>query len=216
MKISRRKFITWFAIGTPLVALLDGFLIERFFVETKEYFLTEKNNNNTLRILQLSDLHLKTFDLKAKTLAKKINNIKPDLLLITGDAIDKKENIDLLNEFLTAVGDGIPKAAILGNWEYWGKINISKLRQVYSDHNCTLLINETKQFSLPGKTISISGTDDFVGGNADIAVALQKFISSDYHIILNHCRNTTTSLMRRFQKQFQWISFYQDTRMVVK
>jgi predicted MPP superfamily phosphohydrolase len=187
MKISRRKFMTWFAIGAPLAMLLDGFFIERFFVETREYFLTDKSKNNKLRILQLSDLHLKTFDVKAKALARKINDIKPDLLLITGDAIDKKENIGLLNEFLDVVDDHIPKAAILGNWEYWGKINIDKLRQVYSDHNCTLLINETKQFSLLGKTISITGTDDFVVGNADIAVALQKFISSDYHIILNHC-----------------------------
>jgi predicted MPP superfamily phosphohydrolase len=186
MKISRRKFITWFAIGAPLVGLLDGFFIERFFVETNEYFLSE-DGDNKLRIVQLSDLHLKAFDAKAKALARKINELKPDLLLITGDAIDQKQNIGLLNEFLNVVDNGIPKAAILGNWEYWGKIDIDKLRQIYYDNNCTLLINETKQFILSGKTISITGTDDFVGGNADIAVALQKFTVSHNHIILNHC-----------------------------
>jgi predicted MPP superfamily phosphohydrolase len=107
--------------------------------------------------------------------------------LITGDAVDKEENIGLLREFLTVVNDNIPKAAILGNWEYWGRLDINKLKQIYQEHNCTLLVNETKQFNLSGKTISITGTDDFVGGNANILIALQKFILSDYHIILNHC-----------------------------
>jgi predicted MPP superfamily phosphohydrolase len=187
MKVSRRKFIKWFAIGMPLAIILDAFFVERFFVETREYFLTDKSKDSNLRILQVSDLHLKDFGIKAKRLVAKINRIKPDLLLMTGDAIDKKENINKLNEFLNTIDGAIPKAAILGNWEYWGKVDIDALREVYRDHNCTLLINDTTQFSLLGKTVSITGTDDFVGGNADIAVALQKFVSSDHHIILNHC-----------------------------
>jgi hypothetical protein len=42
MKISRRKFIAWFAVGAPLLAFLDGFFIERYFVETNEYFFNRE------------------------------------------------------------------------------------------------------------------------------------------------------------------------------
>lgn len=62
--------------------------------------------------------------------AAKENKIKiiPDVLLITGDSIDKTEKIDLLDDLLKLIKSSIPKYAITGNWEYWGHVDLSKLR----------------------------------------------------------------------------------------
>lgn len=77
--------------------------------------------------------------------------------------------------------------AILGNWEYWGKIDLAALNRIYADNNCKLLINQSVQYAIKHKTISITGVDDYLGGNADIETAIKGYQKSDHHIILNHC-----------------------------
>lgn len=186
MTWTRRKFIKtaiWSGLGLLLV---DTFWAEKFFVEINEFTLNESKSSE-LKFIQLSDLHLQSVGLKHKTLAEKINELMPDLVLITGDAIDDSGNLNELNKFLRLIDLNIQKVAILGNWEYWGKIDKGRLKYIYEDNNCTLLINESKQFSFKGKTVSITGIDDFVGGNADIDIATKTFSMSDHHIILNHC-----------------------------
>ncbi len=188
MKFSRRKFIKWFAFGVPVAMAFDAFIFERFFVETSRHILNDiAKSANKIYLLQVSDLHLQTFDYKAKLLVAKINRLKPNVILFTGDSIDKKENLSVLREFLGAIDKSVPKFSILGNWEYWGKVDINKLRQIYKENNCELLVNSSRQVWIKEKLISITGTDDFLGGNADIKKALEDYTSADYQIILNHC-----------------------------
>ncbi len=104
-------------------------------------------------------------------------------MLITGDAIDKAKNISILNDFLKLINKDIKKVAILGNWEYWGGINLKALKKIYTDNNCTLRINQTTQFKVKDKTISITGVDDYLGGKANIETATKDHKKSDYHIM---------------------------------
>jgi uncharacterized protein len=84
------------------------------------------------------------------------------LVLFTGDAIDNAENISLLNQFLQLIDRDIPKTAILGNWEYWGRVNLSELDKTYKANNGTLLVNQSVQYALQGKTVSITGVDELL------------------------------------------------------
>lgn len=175
--------------------LLDACWLERFFIEVNEFNITESiAGAPNLRVLQLSDLHLQSISYQLKRLTKKINALRPDLLCITGDAIDKAENIPLLNSFLQLLDHDIQKVAILGNWEYWGKINLLDLASIYRANNCRLLINQTAVYQFGDKTIAVTGLDDYVGGQPDLPAALQTHTSSDYHIILNHCPEYTDAI----------------------
>jgi predicted MPP superfamily phosphohydrolase len=188
MRITRRRFIATVLGLIPAAIFLDSLWFEKFFIEINEFFLgnaSEKTNN--IKLLQISDLHLQEVSAKHTRLANKINSLKPDLIVFTGDSIDKENNLPVLNEFLQLLDPTILKAAILGNWEYWGKVDLVALRKVYDQNNCTLLINESKQYTFGNKTICITGTDDFVGGKADIHTATKNYVSSDHHVILNHC-----------------------------
>jgi predicted MPP superfamily phosphohydrolase len=188
MRWSRRKFITSGILAGIGFSLLDAFWLEKYFIETNEYYLGKSNRNNfDIKVVQVSDLHIQSLTSNLKRLAKKINAIHPDLVLITGDAVDKQENVVLLDQFLSLLHHPIAKLAIPGNWEYWGNIDMDQLRSVYQSHNGELLINASRQFTFRNKTVSITGVDDFVGGHADIDMATQAYASGDYHIILNHC-----------------------------
>ncbi len=188
MALSRRKFIKRILLLGTGFALVDAFWIERFFIETKEFFLGNASpKSSNIRVIQISDLHLQRVNYQLKRLAKQLNKLNPHLILISGDAVDKAENLSVLNSFLELIDNKIKKVAILGNWEYWGKINLQQLNTIYSNHNCKLLINETTQFSINNKTIAITGVDDFVGGKANIEMALKNYLPCNHHIILNHC-----------------------------
>lgn len=187
MSWTRRKFIkSGIALGITAV-ILDSLLLERVFIEVNEFKDVLKKPNMGIKILQISDLHLNSLSFYHKWIIKKINLIQPDLIVITGDSIDKAENLKLLNDFMQLLDAKIKKVAILGNWEYWGEVNLKDLRKIYSLHNCDLLINETKQYTFRGKTITVTGVDDYVGGNADIEDAVKHFKPSDLHVVLNHC-----------------------------
>jgi uncharacterized protein len=188
MTWTRRKFIRtglWAAAG---FAVVDALWLEKFFIETNEFFLGKADRSNSnIKIVQVSDLHLQKVNYQLRQLAEGLNSLKPDLIAITGDAIDKAGNLIVLNEFLGLLHREIKKVAILGNWEYWGEVNTDSLKRMYSKHNCDLLVNSSKKYIFRNKSVSVTGVDDFVGGNADIEAALKEYSPSDYHVILNHC-----------------------------
>ncbi len=185
---TRRKFLrsAFFIITGGIFT--DAFWFENFFIETKNFYWgnTARDTPN-LKLVQVSDLHLQKINYPIRQLAKKINNLRPDLILITGDAIDKASKINLLDDFLNLIDKDIKKVAILGNWEYWSGVDLAVLDIVYKKNNTELLINRSIKYSFQKATISITGVDDFLGGNADINAALENHSESDYHIILNHC-----------------------------
>lgn len=122
-----------------------------------------------------------------KAIAKKINSIQPDVIFITGDSVDQTEKIDFLNEFLKLIDKSIPKYAITGNWEYWGNVDLSQLKNTYSKNNCELLINENRSLSIRNRELSVIGIDDYIGGNADFIKAITNLKTSETKIVLSHC-----------------------------
>ena len=50
---------------------------------------TKYKNSKDLKIVQISDLHSKCFGKNNIELVNKINEIKPDIIILTGDIIDR-------------------------------------------------------------------------------------------------------------------------------
>ncbi len=185
---TRRKFIKSGIFVSLTALLVNAFWFEQYFVEINNYTLkTPSNGKLGLKFIQISDLHLKSVNSQLKRLAAKVNLLKPDLIFFTGDALERASDLPVLNEFLQLLSFEIKKVAILGNWEYWGGINLAELKSLYQKHNCDLLINHTKQYQFNGKSVLITGVDDFVGGDANVTAAIKAFKPSDCHIVLNHC-----------------------------
>lgn len=184
--LSRRKFIKRGLFASIGLILIDALWFEKYRIEWN-YFDISKTPDNKLKIIQISDLHIDQLRSFHTSIAKKINVLKPDLIFITGDAVDKTANIVYLNEFLELIDKSIRKYAITGNWEYWGNVDLNALKSVYSKNNCDLLINEHSTISLKNREISIIGIDDLVGGNADFKKAIHGLKETQTTIILSHC-----------------------------
>jgi uncharacterized protein len=198
MKISRRKFIidAFTLLSATFVA--DAFWLEKYFIETKEFYLgNASSDTKNLKLVQISDLHLKSIDHQHTLLAEKINKIKPDLLIFTGDSVDRKSKMELFDEYLTLFDQDIQKVAILGNREYKRGISIDELKEIYARHNTDLLINESKLYRFGENKISITGMDDLMGGKPDYPLAMKGYTAADYHIVLTHCPQHRDTIMKQ-------------------
>lgn len=185
-KLTRRKFIKKGVLASTGLVLLDSLWFEKYVIDWN-YFDISKSKKDKITIIQISDLHFDKLRYFHKSIAKKINSIKPDLIFITGDSVDKTQKIASLDEFLQLIHYSIKKYAITGNWEYWGKVDLTKLKKTYSKNNCELLINQNRTISIKNRKISIIGIDDFTGGNADFEKAIENLKQTKTNIVLSHC-----------------------------
>lgn len=75
------------------------------------------------RIVQVSDLHNKTFGKGNKKLVRKIRNLRPDMIFLTGDLIDKRRpDLQGALEFAMQAGEIAPAYFVTGNHEQWSGI----------------------------------------------------------------------------------------------
>lgn len=166
---------------------LNKLWFEQYFFDTNEYLLGKATSDNyDLKVIQVSDLHIRHINKRLKRIAKIINSEQPDLILFTGDSFDHKDNMPIFEQFIQLLDISTKKFAILGNWEIHSEAEIIELSQIYQAYNSELLINESIQLTINDKRVAITGVDDFIDGNADIEIATQNYKESDYHIILSH------------------------------
>ncbi len=186
-RISRRKFI-WGGIGIITAATaIDSFWYEKFFIELNEFYMGDAGSSTqNIKVLQVSDLHLRSIRSRHIELVKLINQINPELILFTGDVIDNNRNLKLLDNFLGMFRPEIQKTAILGNWECW-KVHPLELLKVYQKHNCELMVNHSFRYEFGNTSVAISGMDDLSAGNADFNMAMEFYKQSTYHVVMTHC-----------------------------
>lgn len=202
--IGRRRFLSSIGLlgAASVTAGLDGFAIEPERVEVTKNQLHSApapgvaggalltsgvKSAASLTFVQLSDLHLQRVAEHERTVASAVKEIAPDLLVITGDSIDDRRNLHLLDAFLALLDRDLPKYAILGNWEHACRVNRERLRGVYASHGCQLLVNESAVHDHDGHELLITGLDDLLEGRPRVAAALRGVEPRPDHLILAHC-----------------------------
>jgi uncharacterized protein len=207
MKINRRKFLLR-GLGLTFLGLVSDWFWEIFWIAQRKFQLTKSAlSSQSICIVQISDLHLQSIHWGIRRMAQQIKDLNPDLICLTGDVIDRAENLPLVAEFLELLPDKTPKVAILGNWEYWGKVNIKELKKIYQQNNTQLLINQNQLFHLKNKKILVSGCDSLVGGNADYFQTIENHELFDYHLVMTHCPAHYAQIAEDYQAQpkIDWV-----------
>ena len=124
--MNRRTFIR-VAAGT---AALGGaaFGMEAGYVEPRSVEFTRGRipgaGTATLRLAHVSDLHLRSLTEQHRRIADGIAAETPELMLFTGDSVDRRDALPLLDAFLATLPARTPKYAILGNWEHWSGVDL--------------------------------------------------------------------------------------------
>lgn len=117
-------------------------------IKVREYRITEKKipaSFNGLKIIQLTDLHYGTtmFNENVKDIVKMTNDRKPDLIVFTGDLINK--NYKLTNKEQEEIIKELKKlSASLGKYAIIGDEDNEKTNNILNQANFTILKNESE------------------------------------------------------------------------
>lgn len=154
-----------------------------------------------VKIVQFSDTHFgPDFSHKQqKMLVEQINELRPDIVVFTGDLIDnfaeygfeRKETQAILSQIHAPLG----KYAVFGNHDRGGGGGYL-YKQYMEGAGFTVLVNETKKIRANnGDYITISGLDDFLLGKPKVQQTLQKLQEKDFNILLVHEPDTVEKVL---------------------
>jgi len=182
------KRILGLILITVVGLALYAFLVEPRWVEIVEITIeTEKiPKDSKIKIVQLSDLHIHEIGDREKYVLKVIEEINPDLVVITGDLIDDKKNVDKLYSFLRNISHVKRIYVILGNWDHWSGIDLNEYIRDLEALGVTVLVNSNDVITEDTFCLNIVGVDDPHTGRANLEKALTDIKSDCYTLLLAH------------------------------
>jgi predicted MPP superfamily phosphohydrolase len=156
-------------VGLMTLFGVYGLWVEPNWMDVSIHDMRADKAGDRIRVVQLSDLHIRDFGRRESEVTNRVKALEPDLVILSGDVIDRQDRLPTLHSFLAALG-GVPTVAVLGNWEYWADIDLPALRDEYRHHGIALLVNEVASYRVRLRTLHIAGLDDFTAGQPDVGL----------------------------------------------
>ncbi len=176
-----------------LIVLLIGILLYAHFIETKNFKITEHTIQANIsesfegfKIIQFSDLLIgstKTIE-DLEQIVNEINNLKPDIIVFTGDLIKKdydiKDNeIEKIKELLKNLNCTLYKYATIGDNDQ------ENYKEIMTDSDFIILDNESNYIFYQDITpIKITGITDV--SDLEKALSISDDLDASYNIVITH------------------------------
>ncbi len=166
------------ALLAALLLSLAGMLVYSTWIEPQrieviQHDMRKTTNGVAFRLVQVSDLHLRRYGQHEKSIAQKIKDLNADVVVLSGDAIDRQEAIPWLRSFVKELG-GVPVLHVLGNWEHWSDLSLESLNST----GARLLLNEKWGLTKGQRRLEIMGLDDYTAGQPDLSLISSSTSSS--------------------------------------
>ena len=155
----KKVFILIFAITS-----ISSFCIwqNNDIVATQSDYINSKipDEFNGFKIVQISDLHNKRFGKNQKNLLQKIEEVSPDIIVITGDLIDRRRyDLDTAIIFIKGAMEIAPIYYVSGNHEAWSN-DYKNISQRLLDCGVHILDDERIKLIKDQAKIEILGLSD--------------------------------------------------------
>lgn len=181
MKIAKKILI-----GLVLLVLLAVF----FYWQNNDLVVgaheVDLSLDDEITIVQLSDLHSKTFGDGNKRLIEEVKSLEPTMIVITGDLIDQKEtSITSQLDYIEDLTKLAPVYVVSGNHEYWADL-VDEVKEKVVELGAVYLDDQAINLSVNGHFFQLIGLNDAASEN-DVEDTLSALINKDmYNIVLYH------------------------------
>ena len=176
------KFIIIFILIIAAILLYGRFIATKGLV-TKEYKITSssiQDNFHGFKIVHISDVHYgRTTDKKdLNNMVKEVNLLKPDIVVLTGDLIDRDTKLDddlkgEISEALSSINANVGKYAISGNHDS----NFSEWESIINDSGFKNLNDTYELIYNDGYTpILLAGLSSNLNNQVDITERYNKIL----------------------------------------
>lgn len=179
--------IIWIALGNSSLTVRELTVASTYLPD----------NFSGYRIAQVSDLHNAEFGKKNQKLIKLLSDLKPNIIVVTGDLIDSRNtNTAIALDFAKEAAAIAPVYYVTGNHE--SRISeYETLESGLEEAGVKVLRNETAELELNGQSIQLIGiddpsfekelsphsTDEIIAHNA---LKQLRFSPEEYTILLSH------------------------------
>jgi predicted MPP superfamily phosphohydrolase len=183
--VSRRRFLSLGVAGITGTFVADTAWYEPQALQVERIALPSELPGKKVRLLQISDLHLSSFNHYFAKVARQVAELQPDLIVLTGDYLEEERNIRGVLNFLKELKATHGIYAVQGNWEYWSRLEGENLRRHFAGVGIKLLINERADLEVNGRALSIFGLD--YPSATDHLHQLQKEVDPQrFNLLLSH------------------------------
>jgi len=189
LSVRRKRLVVTIVAGLLLCAILVLVLAmcSSSSLVVMRYTVRLGSRGIVLRIVQLSDLHLRGFGDFEKSVVEKVAELRPDIVVLTGDYIEDPKHGKHLEKFVSLLRKelgSVPIYAVIGNWELQGS-TLNIVEKIFARYGIELLINDYRTVVVKGLRIVIVGFDDYLWGvpNASLIRSLPR---ADLYIALIH------------------------------
>jgi predicted MPP superfamily phosphohydrolase len=150
-----------FTVG--LILLIGGLIWGNESISVSEYTYMVSGEDSSLdgiKLVQLSDLHDKTFGENHRRLIRVVEDINPDFILITGDLIDRNtDDFTSVMDLLDQLTEFAPVYLVTGNHEAWNDERDTFFSQL-EETDVVLLDNEIVTIEWEDTTLTFLGASD--------------------------------------------------------
>jgi predicted MPP superfamily phosphohydrolase len=180
--LSRRDRVI-FPLGTiGVLCVLYGWLIEPYWLSIEHIKLQSDKipEGQSIRVVQLSDLHCDPKPRLERRLPAVIAAEKPDLIVFTGDAINSPAGLPIFRELMEKLSKIAPTFVVAGNWDS----SFFKSSDRFTGTGVIELLNEPAVLTVRGIDVRIAGLP--VGTTRSVSETLKNVPERDYRIFLFH------------------------------
>ena len=173
-------------------------------IDITEYSVSSEKLNNDMKVAHLSDMHSKPFH----KVVEKLNEIKPDAIMITGDYInDHCRNKDKMLKIGKELLKIAPVFYITGNHER--RLDcFEALMDELKNIGFTVLLNDISEEIIKGNAIAVLGLDENQANFEDYAARKKgTFVYKDMTPYFNRLNNCTgfKFVLSHFPENFEYV-----------
>lgn len=159
-------------------------------LDITRYELKDKRLGSKIRIIFLSDIHSDYTGPELTKLLKEIKLLKPDLILIGGDAIDDRYPMEQGLDLIKEIAKLAPSFYATGNHEERSGYS-DLIKEEFKSYGVKILEGTWSSLDLEGYKIDIMGLDDplYSRKYKDQIDSLERYKSNNLTILLAHRPN---------------------------
>lgn len=209
-KMERSEFLYQLGLvlaAIPFASILYGVTKGKFnyrIMREKLHFENLPPSFRGLKIVQISDMHLGSFNRKFEPIEKAvelINEQKPDIILFTGDLVNNfAEETNGWESVLSKMKAKIGKYSVLGNHDYgdyseWDspeskEKNLRGIKQFHKKIGFKLLLNEAEFIKIDEEQISLIGVENWgkppFPQHGDLKKSMEKVPEDSFKLLMSH------------------------------
>lgn len=183
-----RAFVCTFFVAVLFVIYI--FVIEPNWIQVTRVEIHDSQLAISLKgvkVVHITDLHLTHgIGFREKQLIKKVNDLKPDIIFITGDFFDNTDQIEPTKELVRSLHARIGIWGVLGNTDHIS-MHASEVVQALEPSGIRILVNQAQTvYTGVGKYFWLIGVDDPVYHHDKLLEALYGVPKNEPRLLLAH------------------------------